>query len=209
MTQLCGVQVIVVTNHEGVPQEFHGAKVIGSWSFPCPWYRKVPLSLALSPRIISEVANFKPDIIHASSPGIMAAIAEEAAAAVTEERSLGKEKEVLPMGERLERNDWCCGCDGDETQRREAEWNRGRTVTKRRRWIMGGYSRKAWMRLTASEEDGSKGRSRAWLERKAAATWSASEQRGKMRRGGDSGWVALAAEEEDDNDRGGAALELR
>jgi hypothetical protein len=34
-------------------------------------YGKVPLSLALSPRIISEVAKFKPDIIHASSPGIM------------------------------------------------------------------------------------------------------------------------------------------
>lgn len=43
-------------------------------SFPCPWYQKVPLSLALSPRIISEVARFKPDIIHASSPGIMASI---------------------------------------------------------------------------------------------------------------------------------------
>lgn len=41
------------------------------FSFPCPCYRKVPLSLALSPRIISEVAQFKPDIIHASSPGIM------------------------------------------------------------------------------------------------------------------------------------------
>ncbi|QHO38875.1 Sulfoquinovosyl transferase [Arachis hypogaea] len=40
-------------------------------SFPCPWYQKVPLSLALSPRIISAVARFKPDIIHASSPGIM------------------------------------------------------------------------------------------------------------------------------------------
>ncbi|XP_024443897.2 sulfoquinovosyl transferase SQD2 isoform X3 [Populus trichocarpa] len=40
-------------------------------SFPFPWYQKVPLSLALSPRIISEVARFKPDIIHASSPGIM------------------------------------------------------------------------------------------------------------------------------------------
>jgi sulfoquinovosyltransferase len=40
-------------------------------SFPCPWYQKVPLSLALSPRIIGEVARFKPDIIHASSPGIM------------------------------------------------------------------------------------------------------------------------------------------
>jgi sulfoquinovosyltransferase len=66
-----GDEVIVVTNHEGVPQEFHGAKVIGSWSFPCPMYGKVPLSLALSPRIISEVAKFKPDIIHASSPGIM------------------------------------------------------------------------------------------------------------------------------------------
>ncbi|KAG9453891.1 hypothetical protein H6P81_006795 [Aristolochia fimbriata] len=66
-----GDEVIVVTTHEGVPQEFHGAKLIGSWSFPCPWYQKVPLSLALSPRIISEVAKFKPDIIHASSPGIM------------------------------------------------------------------------------------------------------------------------------------------
>ncbi|XP_073014468.1 sulfoquinovosyl transferase SQD2-like isoform X1 [Typha latifolia] len=66
-----GDEVIVVTTHEGVPQEFHGAKLIGSWSFPCPMYERVPLSLALSPRIISEVAKFKPDIIHASSPGIM------------------------------------------------------------------------------------------------------------------------------------------
>jgi sulfoquinovosyltransferase len=66
-----GDEVIVVTTHEGVPDEFHGAKLVGSWSFPCPWYQKVPLSLALSPRIIGEVARFKPDIIHASSPGIM------------------------------------------------------------------------------------------------------------------------------------------
>ncbi|KAF3562052.1 hypothetical protein DY000_02019991 [Brassica cretica] len=66
-----GDEVIVVTTHEGVPEEFYGAKVIGSRSFPCPWYQKVPLSLALSPRIISEIARFKPDIIHASSPGIM------------------------------------------------------------------------------------------------------------------------------------------
>ncbi|XP_074571045.1 sulfoquinovosyl transferase SQD2-like isoform X2 [Curcuma longa] len=66
-----GDEVIVVTNHQGVPQEFHGAKIIGSRSFPCPLYNNVPLSLALSPRIISEVAKFKPDIIHASSPGIM------------------------------------------------------------------------------------------------------------------------------------------
>ncbi|XP_065853727.1 sulfoquinovosyl transferase SQD2 [Euphorbia lathyris] len=66
-----GDEVIVVTTHEGVPDEFYGAKVIGSRSFPCPWYQKVPLSLALSPRIIAEIARFKPDIIHASSPGIM------------------------------------------------------------------------------------------------------------------------------------------
>ncbi|KAK4796042.1 hypothetical protein SAY86_028368 [Trapa natans] len=66
-----GDEVLVVTTHEGVPDEFHGAKLIGSRSFPCPLYQKVPLSLALSPRIISEVAKFKPDIIHASSPGIM------------------------------------------------------------------------------------------------------------------------------------------
>ncbi|XP_042411736.1 sulfoquinovosyl transferase SQD2-like [Zingiber officinale] len=66
-----GDEVMVVTTHEGVPQEFYGAKVIGSWSFPCPWYQKVPLSLALSPRIIKAVAKFKPDIIHASSPGVM------------------------------------------------------------------------------------------------------------------------------------------
>lgn len=66
-----GDEVIVVTTHKGVPQEFYGAKVIGSWSFPCPCYSNVPLSLALSPRIIWEVAKFKPEIIHASSPGIM------------------------------------------------------------------------------------------------------------------------------------------
>ncbi|WZZ91726.1 hypothetical protein YC2023_120305 [Brassica napus] len=71
-----GDEVIVVTTHEGVPEEFYGAKVIGSRSFPCPWYQKVPLSLALSPRIISEIARFKPDIIHASSPGITVKLGE-------------------------------------------------------------------------------------------------------------------------------------
>ncbi|KAH6802921.1 sulfoquinovosyldiacylglycerol 2 [Perilla frutescens var. frutescens] len=68
-----GDEVLVVTTHEGVPEEFYGAQLIGSRSFPFPWYQKVPLSLslALSPRIISAVSQFKPDIIHASSPGIM------------------------------------------------------------------------------------------------------------------------------------------
>jgi len=66
-----GDEVLVVTTHKGAPEEFHGAKVVGSWSFPCPLYQNVPLSLALSPRIYSAVKKFKPDIIHATSPGIM------------------------------------------------------------------------------------------------------------------------------------------
>ncbi|KAJ3682668.1 hypothetical protein LUZ60_012895 [Juncus effusus] len=66
-----GDEVLVVTTHEGVPKDFYGAKVIGSWSFPCPMYQNVPLSLALSPRIFQEVSKFKPDIIHATSPGVM------------------------------------------------------------------------------------------------------------------------------------------
>ncbi|KAM7271167.1 hypothetical protein ACFE04_030381 [Oxalis oulophora] len=66
-----GDEVLVVTTHEGVPEEFHGAKIIGSRSVSLYWYQKVPLSLALSPRIIGEVARFKPDIIHVTSPGIM------------------------------------------------------------------------------------------------------------------------------------------
>ncbi|KAL6496187.1 Sulfoquinovosyl transferase sqd2 [Orobanche gracilis] len=77
-----GDEVMVITTDEGLPQEFYGALLIGSrsfldlmkeclGSFPCPYYGKVPLSLAFSPRIISAVAKFKPHIIHASSPGIM------------------------------------------------------------------------------------------------------------------------------------------
>jgi sulfoquinovosyltransferase len=31
-----GDEVIVVTTHEGVPQEFHGAKLIGSWRAEYP-----------------------------------------------------------------------------------------------------------------------------------------------------------------------------
>ncbi|KAL1808142.1 hypothetical protein ACET3Z_025132 [Daucus carota] len=66
-----GDEVMVVTTHGGIPDEFYGAQLVGSLSFPCPRYEKVPLSLALSPRIVSKVAEFKPDIIHATSPGFM------------------------------------------------------------------------------------------------------------------------------------------
>ncbi|KAJ7294902.1 hypothetical protein O6H91_Y225000 [Diphasiastrum complanatum] len=66
-----GDEVLIVTTDKGLPQEFYGARIVGSRSFPCPWYTAVPLSLALSPRIFREISEFKPDIIHASSPGIM------------------------------------------------------------------------------------------------------------------------------------------
>lgn len=66
-----GDEVLVITTHKGVPKEFYGAKVVPSWSFPFPFYPTLPLSLALSPRIVSEVAAFKPDLIHSTSPGVM------------------------------------------------------------------------------------------------------------------------------------------
>ncbi|GJP55126.1 hypothetical protein CLOM_g14113 [Closterium sp. NIES-68] len=66
-----GDEVLVVTTHKGVPDHFHGAKVVPSLSFPLPFYPILPLSLALSPRILKAVKDFKPDVIHATSPGIM------------------------------------------------------------------------------------------------------------------------------------------
>jgi hypothetical protein len=32
------MQVIVVTTHEGVPQEFYGAKLVGSWRYGLSFY---------------------------------------------------------------------------------------------------------------------------------------------------------------------------
>ncbi|CAI7923190.1 unnamed protein product [Closterium sp. NIES-54] len=66
-----GDEVLVVTTHKGVPEHFHGAKVVPSLSFPLPFYPILPLSLALSPRIYRAVRDFQPDVIHATSPGIM------------------------------------------------------------------------------------------------------------------------------------------
>ncbi|CAI5537363.1 unnamed protein product [Closterium sp. Naga37s-1] len=66
-----GDEVLVVTTHKGVPEHFHGAKVVPSLSFPLPFYPILPLSLALSPRIYKAVRDFSPDVIHATSPGIM------------------------------------------------------------------------------------------------------------------------------------------
>jgi sulfoquinovosyltransferase len=66
-----GDEVLVVTTHHGAPEEWYGAKVVPSWSFPCPLYPLLPLSLAASPRIFNYVKNFHPDIIHVSTPGIM------------------------------------------------------------------------------------------------------------------------------------------
>ncbi|KAK4365580.1 hypothetical protein RND71_013460 [Anisodus tanguticus] len=57
------LNILYVSGYKNRFQNFIG--------YLCEMGDEVPLSLALSPRIISEVARFKPDIIHASSPGIM------------------------------------------------------------------------------------------------------------------------------------------
>ncbi|GMH32891.1 hypothetical protein BSKO_00725 [Bryopsis sp. KO-2023] len=79
-----GCEVLVVTTGKGVslpgadtsamidqPEEYYGAKVISSFSVGCPWYSQLPLSLALSPRIYKKVKDFKPDLIHCTTPGLM------------------------------------------------------------------------------------------------------------------------------------------
>ncbi|GAQ79915.1 sulfoquinovosyldiacylglycerol synthase [Klebsormidium nitens] len=66
-----GDEVLVITTHEGAPKEWYGAKVVPSYSVEFPFYSKLRLSLALSFRIFNIVRDFKPDVIHAASPGIM------------------------------------------------------------------------------------------------------------------------------------------
>eukprot|EP00210_Caulerpa_lentillifera_P007065 g6758.t1 len=79
-----GCEVLVVTTGRGVtffgadssamrdaPATYHGAEVMGSYSFGCPFYPNLPLTLGLSPRIYKKLAGFKPDIIHCSTPGLL------------------------------------------------------------------------------------------------------------------------------------------
>ncbi|EFJ45014.1 hypothetical protein VOLCADRAFT_82536 [Volvox carteri f. nagariensis] len=79
-----GCEVLVVTTGKGFtlpsvdsssfcdqPETFCGARVVSALSFGCPWYLQVPLSFALSPRIWREVRDFRPELIHCSSPGVM------------------------------------------------------------------------------------------------------------------------------------------
>ncbi|GLI60637.1 hypothetical protein VaNZ11_002834 [Volvox africanus] len=79
-----GCDVLVITTGKGFtlpsvdsssfcdqPETFCGARVVSALSFGCPWYLQVPLSFALSPRIWREVRDFRPDLVHCSSPGVM------------------------------------------------------------------------------------------------------------------------------------------
>ena len=77
-----GTEVLVVTpgrlitedlNASGrrEPQEYHGAKVVETLGFEFPWYEKLHMSFALSPKVLSEIKSFEPDVIHCSSPGFM------------------------------------------------------------------------------------------------------------------------------------------
>jgi sulfoquinovosyltransferase len=83
LTEL-GCEVLVVSPGKGVsvpgadtsafvdqPEEYCGARVVEAFSFSFPWYKNLPLSFGLSPRIYKEIKDFSPDIIHCSSPGVM------------------------------------------------------------------------------------------------------------------------------------------
>ena len=83
LTEL-GCEVLVVSPGKGVsvpgadtsafvdqPEEYCGARVVEAFSFSFPWYKNLPLSFGLSPRIYKEIKDFNPDIIHCSSPGVM------------------------------------------------------------------------------------------------------------------------------------------
>ena len=79
-----GTEVLVITPGKGVtfplvdfsaaveqPTEFCGAKVVSVFSFGCPFYPSMPMSFCLSPRVWRELQDFKPDVIHCCSPGVM------------------------------------------------------------------------------------------------------------------------------------------
>jgi len=76
-----GCEVLVITTGPGIvlegdagreqPTDYFGARVVSAYSFSCPLYWPLPLSFALSPRLWREVRDFKPDIVHCSSPGVM------------------------------------------------------------------------------------------------------------------------------------------
>lgn len=83
LTEL-GCEVLIISPGKGVsvpgadtsafvdqPDEYCGARVVEAFSFSFPWYKNLPLSFGLSPRIYKEVKEFNPDIIHCSSPGVM------------------------------------------------------------------------------------------------------------------------------------------
>jgi len=75
-----GTEVLVVTpgrlvtevdSERKEPLEYHGAKVVETLGFELPWYEKLHMSFALSPKVLKEIKTFQPDVIHCSSPGFM------------------------------------------------------------------------------------------------------------------------------------------
>ena len=53
------------------PDEFCGARIVSAYSFSCPVYGPLPLTLGLSLRIYKEIKAFNPDVIQCSTPGFM------------------------------------------------------------------------------------------------------------------------------------------
>ena len=53
------------------PSSFCGATVLGAPSFGCPFYWQVPLSFAATRKVFTTLRDFKPQVVHVTSPGVM------------------------------------------------------------------------------------------------------------------------------------------
>lgn len=63
-----GDEVMVVTGGPDAPSDFHGASVVQGWT---SIIQGVPQTYALTPRVWRKIKEFKPDLIHASSPATL------------------------------------------------------------------------------------------------------------------------------------------
>jgi len=67
-----GDEILVITTGPDAPTEFEGAKVVESPTFYNAFSPCVPETWGLSPRVWRELRDFKPDLIHSTTPATLA-----------------------------------------------------------------------------------------------------------------------------------------
>eukprot|EP01041_Mallomonas_annulata_P004063 gene4063-8079_t len=65
------VQILTPDGSETAPDDYLGYPVINVKGFRFPWYKAVTLSLDIKGRTAQILENFKPDILHVTSPGTL------------------------------------------------------------------------------------------------------------------------------------------